>query len=154
MILVVLSVILAAIMSVEAKRLYVVGGTDKVQETQMSCFTRNGLNVVQIDMPTESPLSGFEDAKEKNAQYAVVNIGRHEVIDGGKIGEDIVGSLMRSVPRLTIVTFSLDVPSAKIPGIYAHVQRTFQTDSYIELADKIAEAPQRKIDIFTKPEYL
>ncbi len=141
-------------MSVEAKRLYVVGGKDKVQETQMSCFARNGLKVVQVDMPHDPPLSGYKDAREKKAQYAVVNIGRDEIVDGGLIGEDIVGSLMRSVPRLTIITFSLDVPPAIIAGIYAHVQRTFQIDSYIELADKIAEAPQGKIDIFTNPKFL
>lgn len=141
-------------MSVEAKRLYVVGGTGKVQETQMSCFARNGLKIVQIDKPSDSPLSGYKNAQTNKAQFAVVNIGRHEIVDGGLIGEDIADSLMRAVPKLTVITFSLDAPSAALSGIYAHVQRTFQIDSYIELADVISEAPPKEITIFPNSRYL
>lgn len=145
-------------MKPEARRLYVVSGTKRVQEVQSPAFARREINVVQIDLPINSPLTGFRDAIKKKAQIAVVNIGRHEKPRGVLNGGEVVQALRRGSRELTIVTFSMDVPEFKIPGVHAHVQMPSEDEaleeSVEELADVICKAPIGPIDFFPSSEFL
>ncbi|HUQ85547.1 MAG TPA: hypothetical protein VM077_04440 [Candidatus Limnocylindrales bacterium] len=136
------------------KRIYIVGGEIKVQELQMRCFSRKGLAVSQIDLPSEPPLKGLGDAMAKGARFAVVNIGRDEVTGSGLNGEDVVEQLRSASSGITIVTFNFDDPDLKPPGAYAHIQRTFQIKSYLELTKTFLETPDREITIPPNPKYL
>jgi hypothetical protein len=131
----------------------IVAGSKRILHAELASFKRrSGIEVVSYDLPARAPLTGYRDARIREARFAVVNLGRHEV-DGGLTGDDAVESLTRAVPKLTIVTFSLDAPSARIEGVHAHVQMVSDPElleeSVEELTDTICALPPRERKVFT-----
>jgi hypothetical protein len=141
-------------MPVEAKRLYVIGGSEELQEAEKASFRRRKLEVVQFDLPSEPPLANLEVAMARKANVAVVNMGRYEKATSGLIGEHVIRNLRLASQRMTIVTCSSDTRYRIMREVYDHVLFTTPEESAEEVAQIILEAPEREIVIIPKKKYL